>query len=230
MKRNEIVGKLIKEGFSEKTLVGFTDKQLIDLHERMTVKAADLSDPNIKKIVSDPTTQVQVVKEKETAPGELKGGQKKLDKNHNGKIDGQDFKIMKGQKKKKGEEKPEEGKEIKEWVEKLGENYYHSLTSKNEIMELIQTKLNESETVTPMPAKAKKGHNDVMEFMTYDAAEPTTKPKEPTTKPGTKEPPKTRPSHPGKNPNPGVNPGPKAIKPEEAKDKVIKVIKGILQK
>jgi len=29
---------------------------------------------------------------------ELVGGQKKLDKNHNGKIDGQDFKIMKGQK------------------------------------------------------------------------------------------------------------------------------------
>jgi hypothetical protein len=30
---------------------------------------------------------------------ELKGGQVKLDKNHNGKIDGQDFKILKGQKK-----------------------------------------------------------------------------------------------------------------------------------
>ena len=29
---------------------------------------------------------------------ELVGGQKKLDKNHNGKIDGQDFKILKGQK------------------------------------------------------------------------------------------------------------------------------------
>ena len=32
---------------------------------------------------------------------ELKGGQVKLDKNHNGKIDGQDFKILKGQKKMK---------------------------------------------------------------------------------------------------------------------------------
>ena len=30
---------------------------------------------------------------------ELKGGQVKLDKNHNGKLDGQDFKILKGQKK-----------------------------------------------------------------------------------------------------------------------------------
>ena len=30
---------------------------------------------------------------------ELKGGQKKIDKNHNGKIDGQDFAILRGQKK-----------------------------------------------------------------------------------------------------------------------------------
>ena len=29
----------------------------------------------------------------------LKGGQKKIDKNHNGKIDGQDFAILRGQKK-----------------------------------------------------------------------------------------------------------------------------------
>jgi hypothetical protein len=35
---------------------------------------------------------------------ELKGGQKKLDKNHNGKIDGQDFKILNGQKKDTKEE------------------------------------------------------------------------------------------------------------------------------
>jgi hypothetical protein len=33
------------------------------------------------------------------AKEELKGGQKKLDKNHNGKIDAQDFKILKGKKK-----------------------------------------------------------------------------------------------------------------------------------
>lgn len=36
----------------------------------------------------------------EKEPNELKGGQKKIDKNHNGKIDGQDFKILQGQKKK----------------------------------------------------------------------------------------------------------------------------------
>ena len=35
----------------------------------------------------------------ETVSEELKGGQKKIDKNHNGKIDGQDFAILRGQKK-----------------------------------------------------------------------------------------------------------------------------------
>jgi hypothetical protein len=38
---------------------------------------------------------------------ELVGGQKKLDKNHNGKIDGQDFKILKGQKSDTKEEEEE---------------------------------------------------------------------------------------------------------------------------
>jgi hypothetical protein len=35
MKRNEIVNNLIKEGFSEKTLVRFSDKQLVTLSERV---------------------------------------------------------------------------------------------------------------------------------------------------------------------------------------------------
>jgi len=38
---------------------------------------------------------------------ELKGGQKKIDKNHNGKIDGQDFDILRGQKKPVAEESEE---------------------------------------------------------------------------------------------------------------------------
>ena len=41
-------------------------------------------------MAKDPNTEVEVKEE-------LKGNQKKLDKNHNGKIDGQDFKILKGQ-------------------------------------------------------------------------------------------------------------------------------------
>ena len=94
---------------------------------------------------------------------------------------------------------------------------FHSFTSKNEIMELIQSKLTESNTMVQHGPKVKKGHNGIPEFMSYDAivsAEPATKPK-PTTKPGTKpgEKPKT-PYQPG----PGPNPKPKAMY-EEKKSK-----------
>jgi hypothetical protein len=194
MKRDIIVGKLLAEGLSEKTLVRLNDNQLLALAERM------LSEEDVMISKKDPQYQQKVADSKklnktiETYEQELKGGQKKLDKNHNGKIDGQDFKILKGQKKSSKkcddcgkevkdckcdqshlEESPKFGKkvtkghngipefmdskklkdksektQVKEWVEKLVENQYHSFTSKNEIMELIQVKLNENQ---PSPAK-----------------------------------------------------------------------------
>jgi len=42
MKRNEIVEKLINEGFSEKTLVNFTDKQLSELSSRILGEATQV--------------------------------------------------------------------------------------------------------------------------------------------------------------------------------------------
>ena len=262
MKRDVIVGQLIKEGFSEKTLVNFNDKQLSDLHERIVVDADKLkTDPKLQALAKDPNTEVEVKEE-------LKGNQKKLDKNHNGKIDGQDFKILKGQKKevkeaykpksdenvsrkdwkhfnadgeelkneprmKGGYSIDKEGKrhesksssEVKEWVESLAENNFHSFTSKNEIMELIQSKLNESEVMEPQHgANVKKGHNGIPEFMSYDAivsAEPKTAPSKPapSTKPGTRPTP-TRREDPRKTPfqpGPGTNPKPKAKIAEEKK-------------
>ena len=230
MKRSTLVDNLIKEGMSEKTLVRFTDKQLSDLHERIvTTTQAMASNPEIQKLANDPNKTVEV---KET----LKGGQKKLDKNHNGKIDGQDFKILKGQKKevKEGEKcdkcdcPKSECKcdhSVKEWVEKLVENKYHSFTSKNEIMELISLKLNESDTMVQHGSKVKKGHNGIPEFMSYeaivDAAEPktapTTKPS-PTKEPGTKPAPNKDPRKTPFRPGPGPNPKPKALK-EDKKSK-----------
>jgi hypothetical protein len=97
MKRDIIVGQLIKEGFSEKTLVRFSDKQLLDLHERIiTTTKAMAANPDIQKLANDPTKTVEV---KET----LKGKQKNIDKNHNGEIDAEDFEIL--NKEKKGESK-----------------------------------------------------------------------------------------------------------------------------
>jgi hypothetical protein len=225
MKRSTLVDNLIKEGMSEKTLVRFTDKQLSDLHERIvTTTQAMASNPEIQKLANDPNKTVEV---KET----LKGGQKKLDKNHNGKIDGQDFKILKGQKKevKEGEKCDKCDHSVKEWVEKLVENKYHSFTSKNEIMELISLKLNESDTMVQHGSKVKKGHNGVPEFMTYDsivdAAEPktapTTKPS-PTREPGTKPTPNKDPRKTPFRPGPGPNPKPKALGEEDSKITSIK--------
>jgi hypothetical protein len=119
----------------------------------------------------------------------------------------------------------DENKTIKNWVKSLVENKeFHSFTSKNEIMELIQTKLNESDTMVQHGPKVKKGHNGIPEFMSYDAivsAEPKTAPSKPapTTKPGTKPTP-TRREDPRKTPfqpGPGPNPKPKAKIAEEKK-------------
>lgn len=283
MKRSQLIETLVKEGFTEKTLANFTDKQIEVLSSRIigeqsmsgkgSVVMKKGSNPMDVKKITDSGVNVEL-REK------LVGNQDKLDKNHNGKIDAQDFKILKGQKKKevKEEEKPSAGlskekksevvkkakkgedigkkgkgfekiekkakesgakdpkavaaaamwKNVKrenkqsqsvlEWVDSLVENNYHSFTSKNEIMELIKTKINEVE-VGP---NVKKGHNGVPEFMSYDAisntdvkeAAPTTKPAptKPKVEPGTK--PKT-PYQPG----PGKDPKPKALKEKENADK-----------
>jgi hypothetical protein len=392
MKRDVIVSQLIKEGFSEKTLVRFSDKQLSDLHERIVIDADKLkTDQKLKDLANDPNTEVEVEEE-------LKGKQKNIDKNHNGEIDAEDFAILNKEKKgeskedineadmgltvkgsksssssvfggvpkkssspkkkttpkkkeegeteegevdeslnglmlgvikdklskdlgrepenheidkahedfvnswkkdnepkekkkkgfavgkqpspnfngykKKKEEKEgevEEGdyhnersekalekskedfpqlknikkcdecgkveskckckkedvKEVKNWIKGLVENKeFHSFTSKNEIMELIQTKLTESNTMVQHGPKVKKGHNGIPEFMSYDAivdAEPKTAPSKPapSTKPGTKPTP-TRREDPRKTPfqpGPGENPKPKAKMAEEKKVK-----------
>lgn len=210
MKRDVIVGKLIKEGFSINTLVKFNDKQLMELASRM------ISEEDVMISKKDPQFQQKVTSAKklnktiETYEQELIGGQKKLDKNHNGKIDGQDFKILKGQKKKnKDEAKPSKEKEVKEWVKNLAESNYHSFTSKNEIMELIGSKLNESDI--QYGANVKKGHNGIPEFMSYDVIKgdnsPKIAPAKPKVDPGTK-PKRQSPFQPG----PGPNPKPKALK------------------
>ena len=119
--------------------------------------------------------------------------------------------------------------EVQKLVDKIVESNIYPFTSKNEIMELIQSKMNEQvETMNPMPkTKPTIGHNGIPEFMTYDeivnagAAEPATAP--PVTKPGTK--PGTRPgTTPTKRPNPyqpgpGINPAPKATVKEHKTSK-----------
>lgn len=208
MKRSTLVEKLIKEGISEKTLVKFTDKQLLELSERMlgeqtkgsvVMKKATTPPADVKKM-TDQGLNVELREKKDDVDEELKGNQKKLDKNHNGKIDAQDFKILKGQKKKNTTKTDKKDKEVKEWVESLAENNYHSFTSKNEIMEMIQFKLQEA------GPNVNIGHNGIPEFMTHDG-DVETKPAKPKVTPGTK----PKPHNPNQ-PGPFTKPKPKAEK------------------
>ena len=236
MKRNEMVKTLLNEGFSEKTLVGFSDKQLSDLHVRLfgeekgSVVVPKGTNPVDVKKMTDQGLNVELREKKKEVGEELKGKQKNIDKNKNGKIDSEDFKLLRKKKEVKEELKgnqkkidknkngkidPEDfkllrkKKDVKEWVENLANENFHSFTSKNEIMELIKTKLNEVE-VGP---NVKKGHNGIPEFMSYEAIldvqDSSTITKPAPTKP--KVDPGTKPSTPW-SPKPGERSKPKALK------------------
>jgi hypothetical protein len=252
MTRREMVVRLLEEGLSRNTLINATDNQLMALCERM------LGEGVTKVATADTKTQDQLKQQKK--PFELYEKTKKLttkqlsslDKNENGKIDKEDFKLLKkgkttvvtkGVKKtdkktplKKSKEsvKPKdvikgktkkdissisENSSIKKWVLSLSENKYHSFTSKNEIMELIKTKLNEVETASiPMPStKARKGHNGVPEFMSYDAIVDSDTTTKPITKPDTKPVTKPTPFGPGTRENPGPSANTKPITKPDTK-------------
>ncbi len=216
MKRNQIVEKLINEGFSEKTLVKFSDKQLSDLSERIFGEAT-------KMIPKEKTQDIALAqKNKETfmtyesevdedkVPTEKQ--LKALDKNKNKKIDSEDFKLLRKEKKGGDNSKKKEKTEVKEWVNSLVNEKYHNFTKKGEIMELIQSKMTNSVSHGP---NVKKGHNGIPEFMSYDAIKKSemkegdikTKPKvDPATKPKKDSP---------YRPKPGKKTNPKALTTNE---------------
>jgi hypothetical protein len=221
MTRSEIIKKLISEGFSEKTLVNFSDKQLDKLSgklfgEGLKVKADDLkSDPALADKLKD-MEDVTVVPEED--------GKEDLDSKEIKKT-----KMMKGDKKLKP--KGVNLKKLNEFVEKVVDEKYHNLTTKGEISELIKEKfsnLSEKESMKKLP-----------EFIgEFEMGQPDVKPdvKPAPTKPDTDRPRREKPRHPGQRPldpnkEPLPNPVPKAkakeIGGEEAKSRVIKMINKI---
>jgi len=246
-------GKSIKDKKGKQSSVSTKDKDYEEKTKSKNIDAKDKKAVTKKVVKTCDDCGKPIVKcscDHSHLDEKLIGKQKNIDKNKNGKIDAQDFKILKGQ---NNESKPsvglskekknavvkkaksgvavkrkvqKESTETKNWVKNLVENeYFHNFTSKNEIMELIKIKLNESETLThEFGPKVKKGHNGIPEFMTYDAivksAEPATAPSKPKTSPGTKpgtKPgtnPNPKPKHPY-GPDPGENPEPKASMGEE---------------
>ena len=146
MKRIEIIEKLIAEGFSEKTLLKFNDKQLEKLSNKVLKEAQTvtttktvynskdakdvaalnvaLKNPNVNK------NDIEVKEEEEViAPKKVK----KLDL-----------------------------KNLNEFVDNAVEKNYHSMTTKGDIVSLIKEKLNESEVSERMVPK-------LPEFMSFDS-------------------------------------------------------------
>ena len=233
MKRKEIVATLMIEGFSEKTLVALSDKELGILANRilgeqvMTTTSPPPNPGNVTPVTNvsknDLATQNVLKQQKKpfsTYEGEMAEGDDKkslLVKRITHKIEHCKDEKKKGYLedllKKIGGEAKEEVLSLNEWVNSMVEKNIHPFTSKNEIMEMVNNKLKEQEVMAP--EKKKTG---IPPFLTYDEiknmeadvevapAKPTTKP---TTRPGVK-PDKDSPYKPG----PGKNPKPKALKHE----------------
>jgi hypothetical protein len=226
MKRNEIVEKLIKEGFSEKTLVKFTDKQLSDLSSRIigeSITNVASTDVKTQDELRKKKLPFQVYSEEKPSAGLSKKKKKetiydKALKDLGGEEGVIKFFDKELKKKKKSGVVKKENVEVKNWLETIAEDNFHSMTSKSEIMELIKTKLNEVE-VGP---NVKKGHNGVPEFMSYDAISNTeVKESSPTTKPAPTKPkvdPGTKPKTPW-SPKPGEKSKPKALKEKKNANK-----------
>lgn len=210
MNRNEIITKLVKEGFSEKTLIRFNDNQLKKfsdkiLGEGLKVKADDLkADPALADKLKD--KDVTVVPEEETMEPKVKKMTKK------------DVKEIAS----KNKIKRLDLKKLNEFVESVVDKKYHSLTTKGEISELVKEKI---------------GASQISEF---EMAEPAVKPdvKPAPAKPDTDRPRRERPRHPGQRPldpnkKPLPDPPPKAstkeISGDEAKSKIIGMIDKIFR-
>ena len=201
MKRNEIVQSLLKEGFSEKTLVNFSDKQLTTLASRILGEADIMiskKDPLVNQKIKDAKDKNQSI---ETYEEEMK----EVSEDKKCKDCGCTKSECKCKKCDKCDCTKSECKckksNIKEWVSEVTNKKFHSFTSKNEIMEMIQFKLQEA------GPNVKVGHNGTPEFMTYEAAPEPSKPgtdapvrEKPTTKPG--KPKRENPFEPKHNPKP----------------------------
>ncbi len=218
MKRKDLINKLVNEGFNAKTLSSLNDKQIVDLSERLfneqsigkgAVIMKKSSNPTDIKRVTDSGMNVEL-REKDEKPelnvvdtlksdeiesiwDHIKGGEKpsrkemKLDifkymKKHDCSLDSLKEKCLK---------ESNDELDMKEWISNLAETNYHSFTSKEEIMELIKTKLNESVKTMPSWFSSK-------EILANNPAPVIAPPK---TRPGTT--PKRRvPFQPGPGPNP----------------------------
>lgn len=204
--RKDIVKKLISEGFNRNTLIMMSDNELKTLcktlfNESVMVKA---NAPTAAADIANAKKQGKTIETYESKEDVCPiCGMKECtckDKKH-----GKKTKNVKGKK---------ENTEITEWVLSLAESKFTKFTSKKDIMGIINEKV--METSTPMPRKAKIGHNGVPEFMTYDSIvgnNPSTAPSPSQPEVSPDAPPREKPNKPKTpyQPGPGTNPKPKAL-------------------
>lgn len=182
MKRIEMVENLIKDGFSEKTLVNMSDKQLKLLSDRIISEQQNNNvnvsgdTPNLTAIVTklkQSGNNVTVSEESEMNEQDVSDAQvlgalglvlgafgaaafnsgkhyytqylQAHPEDKKGAVKHALMKIVKDAHSSGGgiAEQKSEATQLQEWVDLLVENEYNSVTTKNEIMDLIRTKLQE---------------------------------------------------------------------------------------
>lgn len=168
MKRNQLVENLKKEGFTEKTLANFNDKQITQLHERFfgeasqklvkqttytpsEVKASQVTGRGVKVDGGEVTINKDggmTVTHSDMKEAKLSAAQKKhLDKNKNNKIDKEDFKLLNKKKTEVAEEKKE-----KKWIQKA----VHP-SKKGSLRKALGVKKGEKIPAAKLKSAAKKG-------------------------------------------------------------------------
>jgi hypothetical protein len=205
MRRAQLIQKLMSEGFSEKTLVNFNDKQLEKFANKVLKEAQTVTTTKTVYNSKDP---------KDVAA--LNTALKDPNVNKNDIEVKEDEVIPVGKIKKSKKVKPV-FKNLNEFVENTVNSNYHSLVTKGDMVSLVKEKINESSELE------EKGMPKIPEFMSFDnivsagekeapekdAPDVDTPPRE---KPGVDRPEKDPRRSPFRNPeeNPVVNPDPKA--------------------
>lgn len=205
MRRAQLIQKLMSEGFSEKTLVNFNDKQLEKFANKVLKEAQTVTTTKTVYNSKDP---------KDVAA--LNTALKDPNVNKNDIEVKEDEVIPVGKIKKSKKVKPV-FKNLHEFVENTIDSNYHSLVTKGDMVSLVNQKINESSELE------EKNVPKLPEFMSFDsivsaggkeAPEKDTPDVDapPREKPGVDKPERDPRKNPFRNPeeNPVVNPDPKA--------------------
>ena len=254
-KKNKNIQEMRKMGFSQKTLSLLNESQVALLLEKIKKGETKEAEQTTKKITKlqptdqlPPKTTVQQAKAMVTKPELTKtvDTAKNFDpsktKGPNDIAD--DSEIAEGKKKKKKynpwavctaqvgrKDKKKYEKCVMGVKEKIKEGrnpYEYLIESKMEeiVSEHLSPKMTKSELVNMISEKKMTMKKPIGKMMSMkgETMEGDTKTAPVRTTPAE---PKTKPSHPGKNPSPGTKPAPKA---EDEKDKIIKLITKLISK